>query len=128
MMREILFRGKNKSDNKWFLGSLDNGANRISGSPEIRSHNCEDSWLSKRVIPESVQQYTGQEDHVGVKIFEGDWVEVNDTKTLCVQYIETGFMLCEGTTGGWLDFCDLWTALDSPSTVVVVGNEFDGRP
>ncbi len=72
-MREILFRGKtNKGE--WVEGSLviALGWSLILGKrqKEYRIYDLHDNY--KRVIPETIGQYTGLTDKNGKKIFEGD--------------------------------------------------------
>lgn len=71
-MREILFRGKMLGTKKWIYGDL-----LQTSICEIFYKNTNDSKDTfARVIPETVGQYTGLTDRDGVKIFEGDIVDV----------------------------------------------------
>jgi uncharacterized phage protein (TIGR01671 family) len=69
--REILFRGFSENLMQWIVGSLD-----LSGQSGfdavIRTHDLDASYGSKRVVPESIGQFTGSTDKNGVKIFEGN--------------------------------------------------------
>ena len=74
MMREILYRGKRRDNGEW-----------MEGFP-IRLYDYGgDSWemvpfntnldTNHFVIPETIGQYTGMNDIVGKRIFEGDIME-----------------------------------------------------
>ena len=81
-MREILFKGKDKSSGAWVYGSYVHYAKRGVAEHCILSEGKQ--MLS--IIPDTVGQYTGLDDKKGVKIFEGDIVRYTDEYS-CVKTV-----------------------------------------
>ena len=73
-MREILFRGKLKTNGEWSFGNLNVS---LKGAVIITP---DETPIGKygQVIPETVGQYIGLNDSKGIKIFEGDIVKCID--------------------------------------------------
>lgn len=102
-MREILFKGKAISTNRWIYGGFFVMDGRYFIIESNINKNC--PYGVYEVYPESFGQYTGQTDSHGTKIFERDSVSVraeDELATVCWDESSGRFIL---QFDGWsLDF------------------------
>jgi uncharacterized phage protein (TIGR01671 family) len=114
-MREILFKGKRVDNGKWIEGNLVREDLIIESVIGYDDNDGTVEYIScKRVLPETVSQFTGFLDENGKKIFEGDILNCTDVyndepfKTT-VRFKDGGFLVdCYGcdydiTCIGFLD-------------------------
>lgn len=89
-MREILFRGKRKTNNEYVRGYLYRISKNLT--PFIRASN----GVSYAVGLETVGEYTKKKDINDIEIFEGDIVRYN---------INGNYYKVEYVADGWYGFC-----------------------
>jgi len=129
-MREILFRGKRKDNNKWIFGNLNfyPDINRafIRITPKEMASKL--GTLETEVKKDTVCQYTELLDREGNKVFENDVMKFTDEvgydSDYFVEWRENKYIVVSAENSSAIDeldrfFCD---------NAVVVGNKFDWKP
>ena len=118
-MREILFRGKTITDNKWVYGYYTSDKN---GHYILVNYN--DNIKQHTVYENSIGQWTGKHDKNGVKMFEGDivakpfsivllTVKYNEQNSQYMLYKPEGIVYC------------LPTMIPNSNEIKIVDNQFD---
>ena len=117
-MREILFRGKRLDNGEWVEG----GVLCYAEYTAICVYSDYNNWHEFiEVVPKTVCQFTGLTDKNGVKIFEGDVVDIltENEEIGVVKYEDGGFLV--SADGFCVDFHSNINGTD----LEVIGNIFD---
>ena len=115
-MREILFRGKRADNGEWVYGYYAHRPTAVcigESNPSciyVPACDPDDNSEFIEVLPETVGQYTGLTDKNGVRIFEGDILDVSsDVAYGGVAVHRLGYFVVEFHNG-----CFMKSALDDP--------------
>ena len=118
-MREILFRGKLKSNDEWSFGNLNVSLRAIV----IITPDETPIGKYGQVIPETVGQYTGLTDKNGKKIFEGDILKnIESGRIVAICY--SGCSFCYSYNGTIYGIDDSETGLET-NEWEIIGNIHD---
>lgn len=117
MQREILFRAKSRISNKWIYGYV--GYHKFKEEWIICDADNLDNYIA---IPGTVTQYTGFENKIGDRLFEGDIVTDGD-KNYIISFYKGSFILNEINKAYYQNFINCY--MDYIKELKVIGNRFD---
>ncbi|GHT74750.1 hypothetical protein FACS1894124_5090 [Spirochaetia bacterium] len=131
-MREILFRGRRTDTGELVYGFF---AIREADSPDPYTDEgykqylilevWEDGFIDYEVDPETVVEWTGLRDKKGVRIFEGDIVDISGWGRGYIDMIDGRYQVKrENDSFYWIGFCKTDHSHFEP---VVIGNIHDNR-
>jgi len=92
-MREILFRGIDKQENKWIFGDAliaGNGSFIGEKTTMFDRDDIDAGWGFNEIIPETIGQFTGLTDKNGERIFEGDIISTDLARDFLVVEFKGG--------------------------------------
>lgn len=119
--KERLYRGKSLDNGEWFYGT-DIWSPRMSNT--ILSTFLSSGSNTARINPETLCEFTGAYAGNGIKIFEGDIIDIPGW---IVTYSD-GMNCCYGLQVGWYIQRDNWESymeLQNTDRFVVIGNVYD---
>lgn len=122
-MRDIKFRGINKSAKQWAYGDLLHKDGKVFMGYWVTDANSPsgDGYVECEVIPETIGQYTGLHDKNGTDIYEGN-IMTDDVNNYAVVFYEGAWRLKLNAKNGdtW------WKSLDRyTNKLKVIGNIYE---
>ena len=135
-MRKIKFRGKRKDGKGWITGipyaiESEDATFIIDNCQSLHLSDGDTTFTGKRVIPETVGQFTGLTDKNGKEIYEGDIVlftwfsygeyELETEYQGYIDFLNGSFLFC--CEHGNYPLSEL--EFDSESDIEVIGNIHD---
>lgn len=132
-MRQILFRGKKIDNGEWTYGFY--FEHSIDGQKKsyIKYQTFDEGFVTNEVDVDTVGQYTGFRDDQGVKIFEGDIVNVHydDGASYLTEVHAYGNTLCVDVEDEDYDFTTIDFAIDrwreDGCELRVISNIYDNK-